>query len=215
MSIIKKNYLTLFFSVFLFLTLAITGTGICLAEDKPDPTQQLKPFLDKVITILSKGEAEEASPCDLCQSVIDVARERFDFEEMSKRVLGRHWKPLSDVQRAEFTDLFTRLLEHAYIGKIQEYVGQEIEYKKQRIRGNRAEVQTLLVDAGRTIPISYIMILKGQEWMAYDVIVEGVSLVRNYKEQFDQIVSSDGYDVLVQEIEKKIAQIEQEKTGGE
>lgn len=181
----------------------------------PDPTEQLKPFIEKVIAILQDEELREGARCNLCQRVIDVARERFDFQEMSKRVLGKHWKQISSEQQADFEDLFTRLLEHAYIGKIEEYAGQEVEYKKQRIRGKRAEVQTLLVDSGKSIPVSYIMLLRKDQWMAYDVVVEGVSLVRNYKEQFDEIIRTDGYEHLVGEIEKKITAIEKDATDNE
>lgn len=182
----------------------------CFAAEDPDPTEQLRPFIEKVTAILRDGQEQNAAKCDICQRIIDVARERFDFEEMSKRVLGRHWQPLTSEQRHEFEDVFTRLLQHAYIGKIEEYAGQQVEYVKQRIRGSRAEVQTVLIDQGTTIPVSYIMILNGNQWMVYDVVVEGVSLVRNYKEQFEQIIQADGYEQLVKDIEKKISEIEVE-----
>lgn len=202
---------TLFFILFVVLMVPVVRVHASI----PDPTEQLRPFLEKVIAILQDGEARDGSKCTLCQRVIDVARERFDFQEMSKRVLGKHWKQISSEQQADFAELFTRLLEHAYIGKIEEYAGQAVEYKKQRIRGKRAEVQTLLVHSGKSIPVSYIMLLKGDQWMAYDVVIEGVSLVRNYKEQFDEIVSADGYEHLVSEIEKKITAIEMDAAKSE
>ncbi len=202
---------TLFFILFVALLVPISRVH----ASTPDPTEQLRPFLEKVIAILQDGELRDEAKCTLCQRVIDVARERFDFQEMSKRVLGKHWKQISSEQQADFEKLFTRLLEHAYIGKIEEYAGQAVEYKKQRIRGKRAEVQTLLVDSGRSIPVSYIMLLREDQWMAYDVVIEGVSLVRNYKEQFDEIVRADGYEHLVREIEKKITAIEKDAAGSE
>lgn len=202
-----------FFLFMLFVALLIPFSTVNAST--PDPTEQLKPFIEKVIAILQDNGLKDGEKCNLCQRVIDVARERFDFQEMSKRVLGKHWKQISSEQQADFEVLFTRLLEHAYIGKIEEYAGQAVEYKKQRIRGERAEVQTMLVDSGKSIPVSYIMLLRGDQWMAYDVVIEGVSLVRNYKEQFDQIVSADGYEHLVSEIEKKIIAIEQGATGKE
>ena len=201
--------------LFIILFVALLVPVSRVAASIPDPTEQLKPFIEKVIAILQDKELQEGAKCNLCQRVIDVARERFDFQEMSKRVLGKHWKQISSEQQADFEELFTRLLEHAYIGKIEEYAGQEVEYKKQRIRGKRAEVQTVLVDAGKSIPVSYIMLLRQDQWMAYDVVVEGVSLVRNYKEQFDQIIRADGYEHLVREIEKKIAAIEMDASKSE
>ncbi|WP_161629964.1 MlaC/ttg2D family ABC transporter substrate-binding protein [Desulfogranum mediterraneum] len=179
----------------------------------PDPTRQLQPFIEKMIKVLADASSEDQQRFDLCQRVIDVARERFDFQEMSKRVLGRQWKKLSPEQRLEFEDLFTRLLQHAYIGKVQEYTDQEVVYLKQRIRKQRAEVQTQLVNNGSTIAVSYIMLLKGEQWKVYDVVVEGVSLVRNYKEQFREIVDSKGYAELVVKIRDKVEQIEQAGKG--
>lgn len=142
--------------------------------------------------------------------MIVVVRERFDFQEMSKRVLGKQWRQLSAQEQGHFEDLFTQLLQYAYVGKIDEYSGQKIEFVQQRIKGDRAEVQTLLIDDQRTIPISYILLLKGEEWMAYDIVVEGVSLVRNYMEQFQQILSKDGYSALLDQMKSKISQLEQQ-----
>ncbi len=174
----------------------------------PNPTQQLKPFLKKVTTVLSDEENKNLTPTEVRDLLIDIAQERFDFQEMSKRVLGRQWRNIDEEQKQYVTELFTQLLQHAYTGKIKEYNEQEIEYIKERIRGKRAEVQTLLVDTSISIPVSYIMLLKGDQWMVYDIIVEGVSLVRNYKEQFDQVIASEGYDMLVKRVEEKIAQME-------
>ena len=104
--------------------------------------------------------------------------------------------------------MFTRLLQYAYVEKIDEYSGQQVQFTQQRIKGERAEVQTLLVDKNKSIPVSYIMLLRGDQWMAYDVVVEGVSLVRNYMEQFSEILRKDGYPALVKQIEGKIAELE-------
>ncbi len=195
----------------LVLSVCILCLNHSPVQATPDPIEQLRPFVKKITEILANEDFKDDAKCDFCQRVIDVARERFDFREMSKRVLGKQWRKLSTEEQDGFEDLFTRLLQHAYIGKIDEYAGQEIEFKKQRIKGNRAEVQTLFVDNNRSIPVSYIMLLKGDQWMAYDVVVEGVSLVRNYMEQFREILRKDGYDGLVQQLENKINQIEAEK----
>lgn len=175
-----------------------------------DPTEQMRPFLNKVTTLLADPSLKQASRPEQCRRMIVVVRERFDFQEMSKRVLGKQWRELSAQEQAHFEDLFTQLLQYAYVGKIDEYAGQKIEFAQQRIKGDRAEVQTLLVDNQRTIPISYILLLKGEEWMAYDIVVEGVSLVRNYMEQFQQILSKEGYPALLDQIKSKISQLEQQ-----
>ena len=144
------------------------------------------------------------------ERLVGVVRERFDFREMSKRVLGQQWRKLDAQEQTRFEELFTDLLQYAYVGRIEEYSGQKVEFVQQRIRANRAEVQTLLVDKDKSIPVSYIMLLQGQDWMAYDIVVEGVSLVRNYMEQFSEILRKEGYPGLVKQIEEKIVQFEQE-----
>lgn len=196
------------FSCVFFLTLLVGSLVEPSARAAADPTEQMRPFLAKVTTMLADPLLKKASRQEQCQRMITVVRERFDFREMSKRVLGKQWRELSDQEQAHFEDLFTQLLQYAYVGKIDEYAGQKIEFTQQRIKGDRAEVQTLLVDSHRTIPISYIMLLKGEEWMAYDIVVEGVSLVRNYMEQFQQILIKEGYSALLDQIKSKISQLE-------
>ena len=171
----------------------------------------MKPFLTKVTDILSNEEFKKDTQCTLCQRVIDVSHERFDFNEMSKRVLGKTWRTLSAEDKAAFVELFTDLLQYAYIGKIEDYAGQTVEYKQQRIKDNRAEVKTELIDKDKSIPVSYIMLLKGDQWMIYDVVVEGVSLVRNYMEQFREILRKEEYSGLVKQIEDKIKELENER----
>ncbi len=181
------------------------------ASATPDPTEQFQPFLKKVTAILVDPALKALPKKEQGQKIISVVREHFDFHEMSKRVLGQQWRELNAQEQKDFEDLFTQLLQYAYIGKIDDYSGQAVEFTHQRIKGERAEVQTLLVDKGKTIPVSYIMLLRGDQWMAYDVVIEGVSLVRNYMEQFKEILTKDGYAGLVKQIKEKIAQVEKEQ----
>ncbi len=194
--------------VLLFGQLLWTSAGIAAV---PDPTEQLRPFIKKITAILMDEKFANDPECDLCQRIINVAREHFDFREMSRRVLGKQWRHLTPAQQDHFVELFTQLLEYAYIGKIKDYAGQTIKFKRQRIRGKRAEVQTLLVDGQRTIPVAYIMMLKGDQWMAYDVVVEGVSLVRNYMEQFRQILRKEKYGGLEKQLEAKVKELRSER----
>ncbi len=199
-----------FFIVFITVisTIFLSSKAVFAA---PDPTEQLRPFLQKVTDLLADPELKTFSKDEQSRRILIVVREHFDFTEMSKRVLGEQWRELSNKEQTNFEDLFTQLLQYAYIGKIDEYSGQKVEFLRQRIRGQRAEVQTQLVDKARSIPVSYIMLLRGDKWMAYDVVVEGVSLIRNYMEQFKEIQKKDGYTGLVKQIEEKIAQIEKDK----
>lgn len=199
----------------LFLPLILLFTAFpgnrATASAVPDPTAQMRPFVGKVLSLLQDEDFKNDPKCDRCQRIIEIAKEHFDFREMSKRVLGRQWRKLSPEEKDHFVTLFTRLLQYAYIGKIKDYAGQQVEFTGQRIKGKRAEVKTLLVDRDKTIPVSYIMLLKGDQWMTYDVVVEGVSLVRNYMEQFREILRKEKYAGLVKRLETKIKQLEQEK----
>lgn len=198
-------------SVVVSLMLAGLSWVLPTVQGAPDPTEQLKPFLKKVTDTLSDPALKTLPKKEQCQRIVIIAKERFDFQEMSKRVLGQQWRKLDSKEQQNFERLFTQLLQYAYVGKIEEYAGQKIEYVQQRIKEDRAEVQTLLVDKEKSIPISYIMLLKDENWMTYDVVVEGVSLVRNYMEQFKDILRNDGYSGLVKQVEEKIDLFEKEK----
>lgn len=179
----------------------------------PDPTEQLRPFVAQILQVLGDSEVDESAESKV-DRVMEVAKEGFDFKEMSKRVLGRHWKKLSSEEQEQFVELFTELLKYAYVSKMGNYTSQKVEYAKQRIRGKRAQVQTVLVDGARKIPVSYIMMLRGEQWKVYDVVVEGVSLIRNYLEQFQEILRKDDFGSLTQQLEDKIVEFQKSETVG-
>ena len=199
-----------FFSL-LILVACLLGTQPAESAT-PDPTEQFRPFIDKVTNTLADPGLKTLPKQEKSRRVISVVREHFDFREMSKRVIGQQWRSLSSDEQGEFESLFTQLLQYAYVGKIDDYTGQQVQFTQQRIKGERAEVQTLLVDKDKSIPVSYIMLLKGDQWMAYDVVVEGVSLIRNYMEQFNEILRKDGYPGLVTQIRQKIVELEKNGT---
>jgi len=192
-----------FIALLSLISSAVAGTA-------PDPTEQLRPLLDKIVAILTDPNLQGEENCyERRQRVMKVAKERFDFAEMSKRVLSSQWRSLSQQEQQNFTALFTTLLEHAYIGKIEDYSKQKVEFREQRIRDERAEVKTDIVDNNVVLPVSYIMILKGREWMVYDIVVEGVSLIRNYMEQFREIIRKDGYQSLLSQLKNKVNELEE------
>jgi len=197
-----------FFSL-LILVACLLGTQPAESAT-PDPTEQFRPFIDKVTKTLADPGLKTLPKQEKSRRVISVVREHFDFREMSKRVIGQQWRSLSSDEQGEFESLFTQLLQYAYVGKIDDYTGQQVQFTQQRIKGERAEVQTLLVDKDKSIPVAYIMLLKGDQWMAYDVVVEGVSLIRNYMEQFSEILRKDGYSGLVAQIKQKIVELEKD-----
>ncbi len=167
--------------------------------------EQLKGAIDRVVSTLDspamKGEGKAAERRD---AVRQIANEIFDFGEIARRSLGRYWQPLSDAQRTEFVGLFGDLLERSYISKIELYGGEKIVYSGERMDGDLAIVSTKIITKnGTEVPIDYRLFRRGDRWMVYDVNIEGISLVSNYRTQFNKIIQSNGYNTLVDRMKAK------------
>jgi phospholipid transport system substrate-binding protein len=177
--------------------------GNSLAAEK-SPTDNLKPVLDGLTAVLMdetlKGDdhLEERR-----EKIMSLIKSGFDFREMSKRVLGKTWREIDNQEREKFTILMTKLLENVYIGKLEGYSGESIEFVAETVKGGRAQVTTLIENSGEKIPVHYIMRSSDNKWLVYDINIEGVSLVRNYREQFKSVLRTDDYQGLVKVIEKK------------
>ena len=186
-----------------FIVLCSFSIGTVWAEGQ-SPTADLKPVLHDITTVLLdenlKGKEHLEERRDKIMSLI---KRGFDFREMSKRVLGKKWRQIDDQERDRFTSLMTKLLENVYIGKLESYSGQQIEFVGETVKGERAQVTVVVEDGDVKIPIHYIMRKTGSSWLVYDINIEGVSLVRNYQEQFKSILRKDDYEGLVKVLEEK------------
>lgn len=170
------------------------------------PTADLKPILTELTTLLGDASLKgDENRTVRREKIMRVVTQGFDFREMSKRVLGRTWQDIDAAEQDRFTKLMTKLLENVYIGKLESYSGQTLEYVEEAIKEDRAQVSVLLDNAGVKIPIHYIMRQTEKRWMVYDINIEGVSLVRNYQEQFKSILRKDEYQGLVKVLEEKIS----------
>ncbi|HEY3068464.1 MAG TPA: ABC transporter substrate-binding protein [Methylomirabilota bacterium] len=169
------------------------------------PADQLKSRVDEVIRILSTTESKR--PADRRAAVRKIADQIFDWEETAKRSLGRHWKDRTPQEREEFVQLFTGLLEQSYIGKIDSYGGEKVKYGGDTIEGDEAVVRTnIITPQGSEIPVNYRMVRReGDQWKVYDVVIEGVSLVANYRSQFNKIIETSSYKDLVARLKAKAA----------
>ncbi|HHT9137456.1 MAG TPA: Tgt2/MlaC family protein [Candidatus Wunengus sp. YC60] len=128
----------------------------------------------------------------------------FNFEEMSKRALGQHWKNRTPDERKEFVELFTNIMKDAYIGKTDTYSGEKIVLIGEKQDNHYATIQTKLITNKNTeVSVEYNMLNNPGEWKIYDVIIEGVSLVNNYRSQFNNILIKSSYKELVQKIKEK------------
>jgi phospholipid transport system substrate-binding protein len=163
------------------------------------PTDQIKGAIDQVIRTIEDPALKQASMAEQRRAAIRKQAEGlFDFTETAKRALGRHWPELNDVQQREFASLFTDLLERSYINRIEQYGGERIVYSGDSIEGDTATVRTkFITKQGTEIPVDYRLLRRGDRWLAYDVFVEGISLVSNYRTQFDRIMRTASYPELV------------------
>ncbi len=168
-------------------------------------TDQLKGAIDRVVKTLDDPayKGEDKAPARR-RAVRKVANDIFDFGEIARRSLARHWQSLTDKQREEFVMLFADLLERSYISKIELYGGEKILYTGERVEGDQASVATRIITKnGTDVPIDYRMLKRGDRWLVYDVNIEGVSLVSNYRTQFNKIIQTASYNDLVQKMRTK------------
>lgn len=182
--------------------LAVTAVGPAAAGV---PTDQLRGAVDRVLKTLEdpslKGEGKVP---ERRVAVRKIANEIFDFGEIAKRSMARHWQPLSEPQRNEFVGLFADLLERSYISKIETYGGEKIQYTAERVDGDYATVSTRIITKnGTEVPVDYRMIKRSDRWLVYDVSIEGVSLVSNYRTQFNKIIQTSSYNELVSKLKNK------------
>jgi len=196
----------LFSSVLIAMVAACVLAGIPLFADAGEPTDHVRETVDEVIKILNDKELKKPErQRDRESKIRQAVLKRFDFEEMAKRSLSIHWKDRTPAERKEFVMLFTDLLEDTYIKKVERYENEKVVYVDERIDGSYATVKTKIVDSkGTGIPVDYRIMKKAEKWDIYDIIVEGVSLVNNYRTQFTQIMRSGSYADLVKRLKEKV-----------
>ena len=169
------------------------------------PTDQLRAQIDRVLKVLEDPELKkEGRIKERRAAVRKIANGIFDFSETAKRSLARHWPPRTPTEREEFTTLFADLLERSYISKIELYGGEKIGYIGEMIDEDQATVRTKLVTKeGTEIPVDYRMLKREERWLVYDVNIEGVSLIANYRAQFNKIITTSSYQELVKKMKTK------------
>lgn len=171
------------------------------------PTDQLRAAAEKVTQILDDPalQAEARTPerqARVRAAVIDL----FDFAEIGRRALGRHWRPLTDAEREEFVALFRALLDRTYLPQIKLYQGERIQFVGESVDGDFSAVHARVATRrGQEAAVLFRLNRRAERWLIYDVSVEGISLVGNYRAQFDQIIQRASYQGLVTRIKQKLA----------
>jgi len=169
------------------------------------PTETVKSRVDEALQSLSPKANPGADAAERRRADIRRAADTlFDFPDMSRRALGRHWTDRTPAEREEFTRLFTDLIARTYIGKIDRYAGESIAYVGERVDGDEASVRSQVVTAkGSQIPVEYRLHRANNVWSAYDVLIENVSLVGTYRSQFDRIIKAESFADLLRRLREK------------
>jgi phospholipid transport system substrate-binding protein len=193
------------FRCVLVVLLAFGLEGVAQAAE---PMVQIKATTDKILAIVTdpalKGPEKEKERKKLIRQAAD---ERFDWEEMARRSLARHWAQRSAAEKQEFVHFYSDLLERTYMDKIENYSGEKVYYTGESVDGDYAVVSVKIATAKDVeIPVEYRLLKKENNWLIYDVSIEGVSLVNNYRVQFNEIITRFSYKELVERLKAKVAQ---------
>jgi len=190
--------------------LALVAVGASLGACAAEPTSQTRATTDKILALLAdpalKTEARNPERRQLIRKELD---QRIDWATAARSSLGRHWAKRTRAEQTEFVSLFGRLLEENFIDKFETHHGEldKVEYLGEKIIDEYASVKARLSTKDQIVhPVEYRLQKSGKDWRIYDVLLEGVSLVKNYRDQFDEILAKSSYEKLVADLRAKIPQ---------
>ncbi|MEW7994322.1 MAG: ABC transporter substrate-binding protein [gamma proteobacterium symbiont of Ctena orbiculata] len=186
------------------LLLIILFTFSLSASANVTPSERIKETVNQVLTVLKD---QSLGRQDRRDQVKEIVRKRFDYESMSQVILAANWRKASKPQQEQFITLFRELLEQTYFSAIDSYSDQSVRMGRERMKGKLANVQTFIVAAKKELAVSYKMRFRNDDWYAYDVAVDGVSLVSNYRTSFRNLVKSKGMEGLLAELAQKVASL--------
>jgi phospholipid transport system substrate-binding protein len=179
------------------VALSVLTLGATEAVEAGTPTEEVRRYTDQVQKILDDRTIPSA---DRRAAVRKVAEQIFDLNETAKRALGPHWAKRSAAEQQEFAQLFADLLEQTYIAKIDLYGGERLQYTTESVDGDYAIVRARVLARQAEVPVEARMHRRDGRWLIYDVAIESVSLVRNYRSQFDRIIRTSSYEELVRRL---------------
>lgn len=182
------------------LLCAMTTLGAAAAAEAGAPTEEVRRYTDQVQQILDDRTIKSA---EKRAAVRKVAEQIFDLRETARRALGPHWPKRSPAEQQEFAELFADLLEQTYIGKIDLYGGERLQYTGEAVNGDYAIVRARVLARQAEIPVEARMHRREGRWLIYDITIENVSLVGNYRSQFDRIIRTSSYEELVRRLKTK------------
>jgi len=192
----------------MLLVVLLSGERI-LASSNDDPLVQLQKSIDEILMILQSEESKTPEKRDeRKQLVLNVVNRMFDFRAMARSSLGQNWSSLTTEEQDRFVGLFASLIEQRYIGKIDAYNNQKVIYKDQRVRDNKAKIYTAIIDKDLEIPIDYSLEKSQGKWLIRDLRIENVSLIANYRRDFNSIMRKEQFVGLVEKITEQLEKSE-------
>jgi phospholipid transport system substrate-binding protein len=172
-----------------------------VAVSTEPPTAVVRAAIDAVLTTLSSSTLDPSTKRQQAEAIIQA---RFDFDGMTRRVLATHWDDANANQRAQISDLFRTRLTNAYWQKLAAYQGEHVEYLSEQLRGpTLASVATVIKSVRADVPVDYKLEQHNGHWVVYDVVIEQMSLVRNYRQRFNEIVRRKGIDGLIADLQEQ------------
>ena len=199
--ITKHDSAPLLMWLFVAFFALLNGSAPCHASS--EPIDQLQNSVSQIVDILRRDIPGEQWLTKK-EEIVGIVKSRFDADELAMRVLALNWRSRTDQEKTSFISLFSQVLETTYINKLKFYSDEEVSFKKQIVNRDKAIVYSEIIKNNQEIPIIYRVKDDNGQWLIYDIVIEGVSLVQNYRQQFDQIIKKDGYVGLVRRMEEKI-----------
>jgi len=170
-----------------------------------DPSSVVQNTVNQALGVLRDTQTPLAQRQDKLRQIVSAT---FDFTEMARSALGYHWKQITPAQQQEFTNAFVAFIEDSYLGKINDYRGQQVKFLSSRSTGAQyAQVNTDIVqpDGKDAIHVNYLLAQEGSTWKIYDVTVDAISIIANYRNQFNRVMNNQGYDTLIRDLKSKQA----------
>lgn len=184
------------------LIVANVNMAPALADTGGSPMAVTQTMVDHALQIMANKKAPIQQRRRQLREAIE---NEFDFTEMSRSALGYHWRTLSQNQRSQFTQLFTAFIEDAYLSKIQDYSDQQVQFQGQSPLGQGyTQINTAIVEPGKSpIAVNYLLLQKDTTWKIYDVTVDAISIIANYRNQFNRVINEKGFDQLMADLQAK------------
>jgi len=171
------------------------------------PQEQVEKMINAVQEVLQQPDLSQEEKKQLISGKVQVF---LNISSMSQRTLGSYWQGATEEQRQRFSELFLQVLEGTYLNRIDDYSGGEVQYLKQRVKGDKAIIDTRIVTPDLSVPVQYKMIYVSDSWQVFDVVIDGISLIRNYRATYGEIIRKDGYDGLFALMEQKVISLQGE-----